>query len=598
MYLKRIHLESCGPILDLDITLPFLSSSPKPVILVGGNGSGKSILLSYIVLGLQMAKRTAYPNAHKTDSDRIYKLCSPEYIRVGHRYYFARVDYEYDLGYSELQLRSQKRTYYGVPPEGILGSEAESLWATMNSNEATHVDSSRLTNRDTVLEAFSRNCVLYFPSDRFENPAWLDESNLRFRASHMDIPNTAERSARKIVNVSPLKANQKWIYDVFMDSVQRVLEKGAKATLHRPEIFFHAAMEIINTVIDHDTLLRIRIGHRHNRKVGLGDGQSIVVPNIFQLSSGEVSLLSLFLSILQDFDLANVPISSAEEVRGIVIADEIDLHLHTRHQYEVLPKLIKKFPNVQFVVTSHSPLFVLGLSKELGEGNFAVYEMPHGSEIGPEGFSEFGEAYNAFALSDQHVSEIRDAIAKSQKPIVFVEGKNDVKYIHRAASLLGYENLIERVEIRGGGGNSNLNKVWNYRKLLNIRRDNPVIILHDPECKQAPDRKENVYRRIISKNDKSPIDKGIENLFNRETLEFALEHKRDFIDIRSAHEYTVRGKTKEAKEEWSVNTDEKTNLRNWLCENGSAADFENFRGVLELIKTILPAPNNDNQESH
>ena len=597
MYLKRIQLESCGPILDLDITPPFESGKPQPVILVGGNGSGKSILLSYIVLGLQMAKRTAYPNAHKADSDRIYKLCSPEYIRVGHRYYFARVDYEYDLGYSELQLRSQKRTYYGVPPEGILGSEAESLWATMNSNEAAHVDSSRLTNRDTVLEAFSRNCVLYFPSDRFENPAWLDESNLRFRASHMDIPNTAERSARKIVNVSPLKANQKWIYDVFMDSVQRVLEKGAKATLHRPEILFHAAMDIINTVIDHDPVLKIRIGHRHNRKVGLGDGQSIVVPNIFQLSSGEVSLLSLFLSILQDFDLANVPISSAEGVRGIVIVDEIDLHLHTRHQYEVLPKLIKKFPNVQFIVTTHSPLFVLGLSRELGEGDFAVYDMPDGIEIGPEDFSEIGEAYKAFAVSDQHIREIRDAVAKSQKPIVFVDGKHDVKYIHTAASLLGYEELIERVEIRGAGGNSNLKRVWNDRQLFNIRRDNPVIILHDPECEQASVQEGNVFRATISKNEKSPVDKGIENLFNRETLEIALKHKRAFIDIRSAHEYTVRGETKEAKEEWSVNTGEKKNLRNWLCENCGADDFENFRGVLELIKTNLPAPNNDNQES-
>jgi hypothetical protein len=41
---------------------------------------------------------------------------------------------------------------------------------------------------------------------------------------------------------------------------------------------------------------------------------------------------------------------------GIVMVDEIDLHLHPTWQMEILPKLSRSLPNIQFIVTSHSPL--------------------------------------------------------------------------------------------------------------------------------------------------------------------------------------------------------------------------------------------------
>jgi energy-coupling factor transporter ATP-binding protein EcfA2 len=42
--------------------------------------------------------------------------------------------------------------------------------------------------------------------------------------------------------------------------------------------------------------------------------------------------------------------------RGIVLVDEIDLHLHPEWQRRVIPDLSAALPNLQFVVTSHSPL--------------------------------------------------------------------------------------------------------------------------------------------------------------------------------------------------------------------------------------------------
>ena len=52
MYIKSIHILNYGPISQLAIEMPFDDSTPKPVVLVGENGSGKSIILSHIVNGL------------------------------------------------------------------------------------------------------------------------------------------------------------------------------------------------------------------------------------------------------------------------------------------------------------------------------------------------------------------------------------------------------------------------------------------------------------------------------------------------------------------------------------------------------------------
>ena len=40
------------------------------------------------------------------------------------------------------------------------------------------------------------------------------------------------------------------------------------------------------------------------------------------------------------------------------MVDEIDLHLHPKWQMTVLPILAKELPNLQFIITSHSPLLV------------------------------------------------------------------------------------------------------------------------------------------------------------------------------------------------------------------------------------------------
>ena len=94
MYAKRIQLVNYGPIDLLDITFPFEGDIPKPVLLVGENGSGKSILLSHIVTGLLSAKVIAYPE-------------TPE-VEVGK-------DFEDGMYLAEIRSRDRKEDYATLP---------------------------------------------------------------------------------------------------------------------------------------------------------------------------------------------------------------------------------------------------------------------------------------------------------------------------------------------------------------------------------------------------------------------------------------------------------------------------------------------------
>lgn len=51
------------------------------------------------------------------------------------------------------------------------------------------------------------------------------------------------------------------------------------------------------------------------------------------------------------------------DTKGVVLIDEIDLHIHPDWQRTMIPKIARKLPNLQFVLTSHSPLVVGSLER-------------------------------------------------------------------------------------------------------------------------------------------------------------------------------------------------------------------------------------------
>jgi predicted ATP-binding protein involved in virulence len=76
-----------------------------------------------------------------------------------------------------------------------------------------------------------------------------------------------------------------------------------------------------------------------------------------QLSSGEKSLLMMVSNLAYRLALLNPNSENPlKEGQGIVLIDEIDLHLHPSWQRKVIGKLQELFPKIQWVITTHSPL--------------------------------------------------------------------------------------------------------------------------------------------------------------------------------------------------------------------------------------------------
>lgn len=52
------------------------------------------------------------------------------------------------------------------------------------------------------------------------------------------------------------------------------------------------------------------------------------------------------------------------EMTGLVLIDELDLHLHPQWQIEIISKTKKIFPRMSFIVTTHNPLTLVGASAD------------------------------------------------------------------------------------------------------------------------------------------------------------------------------------------------------------------------------------------
>ena len=88
-----------------------------------------------------------------------------------------------------------------------------------------------------------------------------------------------------------------------------------------------------------------------------------------QLSDGYKTVLVLLLDIVSrilrlNSDVDNITPERLLQSPGIVLIDEIDLHLHPFWQQRVLHDLVVTFPNIQFIVSTHSPQVISGIPKE------------------------------------------------------------------------------------------------------------------------------------------------------------------------------------------------------------------------------------------
>ncbi len=83
-----------------------------------------------------------------------------------------------------------------------------------------------------------------------------------------------------------------------------------------------------------------------------------------QLSEGYKSILIFVSDLIYRLNKSAIAGQKTSDLRGIVLVDEIDLHLHPKWQRVIIKKLRTIFPNVQFLFTTHSPTIIQGASED------------------------------------------------------------------------------------------------------------------------------------------------------------------------------------------------------------------------------------------
>lgn len=94
-----------------------------------------------------------------------------------------------------------------------------------------------------------------------------------------------------------------------------------------------------------------------------GDAQKFAMD---EMSDGYKNTLSMIGAIAYRMAVLNPILGEQvlEKTPGIVLIDEIDLHLHPQWQQTILSDLHAIFPNIQFIVSSHAPAVINSVSRE------------------------------------------------------------------------------------------------------------------------------------------------------------------------------------------------------------------------------------------
>lgn len=107
-----------------------------------------------------------------------------------------------------------------------------------------------------------------------------------------------------------------------------------------------------------------------------------------QFSSGEKMIFGLLLEIARRLSIGNENSDNSLRGEGLVLIDELDLHLHPRWQKGIVKALNFTFPNIQFIYTTHSPLILSGFNRE------DILYIQNGSIVPP---NEIADVYSATA---------------------------------------------------------------------------------------------------------------------------------------------------------------------------------------------------------
>ena len=454
------------------VEFDFLESGVN--VLSGINGRGKTTVISHIVDFFYEMARSSFSNSFEGKENKFYRYSSDLFNNAGSSYslFYARFkDEDKWIDYIDCRGKMTEEEY----KENVLLENKIPYENFSNSLERNnYIKSFHTIKDDEVVNIFDHNILTYFPSYRYEQPGYLNDPykvNIGFNINPLfsgELPNSIEV-------VSDLNGLAMWFMDVILDSELYSNRQASQLIINLNRIV--SASLKSKTGIE----TRLGIGRRENTASRIAitkQNGDILYPTIFNISSGESALICMFGEILKQAD----KLGMVMDVPGIVLIDEVDKHLHIKLQKEILPQLFELFPNIQFIVSSHSPFLNMGLADNsinrtrcFDLDNNALECMPVNNQLYSEVYDMFINENNRYA---EKLRLMEDKVSALCKPLVITEGKTDIKHILKAMEVLGIDLDFDIIDSASQpDGDDNLKKLLN--DLAKIKQPHKIIGIFD-----------------------------------------------------------------------------------------------------------------------
>lgn len=137
--------------------------------------------------------------------------------------------------------------------------------------------------------------------------------------------------------------------------LQHLDYKEAKGEV--PEISLIKAKEILSEILEKNVTIEVTPD-------GVTFNERGTILEFDQLSDGYKSVLVWVCDLLARLSTSQPEVNEINDFQGIVLVDEIGMFLHPKWQRTIVGKLRSWFPNIQFIFTTHSPIVVLGASRD------------------------------------------------------------------------------------------------------------------------------------------------------------------------------------------------------------------------------------------
>ncbi|MCP4370390.1 MAG: AAA family ATPase, partial [Deltaproteobacteria bacterium] len=332
MYLKQIRFENIACFGDLNLDFTQTSGKPCPwVVLIGENGTGKSTVLQMIALTL-LGRDMVKDVAQGVDWG---KFAGPHKVRGQVEVLFLAT--KHDKKRKHQQGGYSYRTVFNLGPKIKTGLEQP-------YNFAKH-DYDRL--HETLYD--SQNLINGWFACGYGPWRNLSKSLITSRRVLATKP---YRFATLFNPEYALTEVRDWLFELEFGVLKQsqAAERSKKLALHAFEKAL-PGIKFKEVTQDRDVIFE----------------DNGVTVSIDQLSDGYRSTIAWIGDLVKrliDAFPENKSLTDPLQAEGIVLIDEIDIHLHPKWQRSIVETVRRLFPNLQFIVSSHSPFIAQDMRPE------------------------------------------------------------------------------------------------------------------------------------------------------------------------------------------------------------------------------------------